>query len=65
MISDIDIWRCAAVMIRNYGDTAGMEAVMRADEYAVRQEPGGQQVWLRIARAIDEMRNVKPGEAKN
>jgi hypothetical protein len=25
---------------------------------------GGQRVWLRIAKAIDELRTVRPGETK-
>lgn len=32
MISDLDIWRCAALMIKHYGDTADIEATARADE---------------------------------
>lgn len=26
MIPDIDIWRCAALMLKRYGDTADIEA---------------------------------------
>jgi hypothetical protein len=28
----IDVWCCAAVMIKRYGDTADIEAAKRADE---------------------------------
>jgi hypothetical protein len=64
MIPDIDIWRCAALMIKRYGDTADIEAAARADEYEAKGERDGQRVWLRITKAIDELRTVKPGEVK-
>jgi len=65
MISDIDIWRCAALMINNYGSEADTEAAAYADEHFAKGELDGQRVWMRIARAIDELRTVKPGEARN
>ena len=65
VIRDIDIWCCAAVMIKRYGDAADIEAARRADEYEALGERDGQRVWLRIAQAIDDLRTVKPGEPKN
>ena len=65
MIPDLDIWRTAAIMIKHYGDTADIEATARADEYLAKGELDGQRVWIRIAKAIDELRTVKPGEARN
>ena len=41
MIPDIDIWRCAATMIKHYGDTADIEAAKRADEYEAKGERDG------------------------
>jgi len=32
MISDIDIWRAALLMLKRYGDDAMLEAAARADE---------------------------------
>lgn len=32
MIPDIDIWRSENVMIKRYGETAALEASMRADD---------------------------------
>jgi hypothetical protein len=40
MIPDIDIWRCAVVMIKHYGDTADIEAAARADEHLAKGEFG-------------------------
>ena len=65
MIPEIDIWRTAALMIEHYGDTADIEAASKADALLAEGELYGQRVWMRIARAIDELRTVKPGEAKN
>ena len=65
MIPDIDIWRCAALVLKHYGDTADIEAAARADEYLAKGELDGQRVWMRIAQAIDELRTVKPGEIRN
>jgi hypothetical protein len=65
MILDLDIWRCAALMIKQHGDTAAIEAAARADEYREKGELDGERVWTRITEAIDELRTVKPGEARN
>ena len=33
MISDLDLWRAAQVMVKRYGDGVATEAAMRADEF--------------------------------
>ena len=65
MIPDIDIWRCAQLMINNHGDEAAMEAATMADEWLAKGNIEAQRVWMRIAKAIDELRTVKLGEARN
>jgi Family of unknown function (DUF6961) len=65
MIPDIDIWRAAALMIKHYGDTADLEAATRADQLLAEGDTEGQRIWMQIAKAIDELRTVKPGEARN
>jgi hypothetical protein len=65
MILDIDIWRCAQLYINNYGDEAATEAAIMADNFLSKGNIEAQRVWLRIAKAIDELRTVKPGEARN
>ena len=64
MIPDIDIWRCASELIKQYGDLADIEAATRADDFEAKGDRDGQRVWLRIAKAIDEMRAAKPGETR-
>jgi hypothetical protein len=65
MIPDIDIWRAAALMIKHYGDTADIEAAAKAGALLAEGDTEGQRIWMQIARAIDELRTVKPGEARN
>ena len=64
MISDIDIWRCAQLMINNYGDEAALEAAATSDEWLAKGNIEAQRVWMRIAKAIDVLRTVRPGETK-
>jgi hypothetical protein len=64
MISEIDIWRTAGIMIKRYGDAADFEACVRADELGGKGDRAGMRVWLRILDAIDRLQNVQPGEPK-
>jgi len=64
LIPDIDIWRSANELIKQYGDLADIEAAARADEFEAKGDRDGQRVWLRIAQAIDELWTVKSGEIK-
>ena len=48
MISDLDIWRSANELIKQFGDTADIEAAARADELLDKGDLEGQRVWLRI-----------------
>ena len=64
VIPDIDIWRCAALMISNDGDTAEVEAASEADAMLAKGDADGRRVWLRIARAIDALTEVQRAETK-
>jgi hypothetical protein len=64
MIPDLDIWRCAQLMINNHGDEAALEASATADEWLAKGNIEAQGVWMPIARAIDELQTVTPGEAR-
>ncbi len=65
MISDLDLWRAANVMIKRYGDGAATEAAMRADEFLDQGILDGQRLWMRIMQAIEELQRERPrdGEA--
>jgi hypothetical protein len=64
MIPDIDIWRCAQLMINNHGDEAALEAAAMADEWLAKGNIKAQRVWMRIATAIDDLSKVAAGEMR-
>ena len=64
MIPDIDIWRCAQLMVNNHGDEADIEAAAKADALLSEGDTEGQRVWLQIAKAIGELSKDQPGETK-
>ncbi len=55
MISDLDIYRSANVLIRDHGEDAAIEAAMRADAMLEKGDLGGVAVWRRILRAVEEL----------
>ena len=52
MISDLDIYRAANLLIRHHGAEAEIQAAKRADLMLERGDHDGQIVWQRIRRAI-------------
>jgi hypothetical protein len=63
MISDLDIWRAANLLIRQHGDLADVEASRRSDLMLDRGDRDGQLVWLRIRRAIAALQARPTGPA--
>ena len=55
MTSDIDIYRAAHLLVKNYGDDAPVHAAVRIDELMERGDLDGRDVWRRILRAVDEL----------
>ncbi len=55
MTSDIDIYRSANELIKQFGDAADIEVAMRADECLAAGDMEGEAVWLRIGKAIEEL----------
>ncbi len=49
MTSDLDIFRSANELIKQFGDAADIEAAMRADELMEAGDMEGDAVWLRRA----------------
>ena len=62
MTSDLDIFRSAHELIEQHGDAADIEAAMRADERLAAGDMEGEAVWLRIVRAVEELRQREPGD---
>ncbi len=54
MTSDLDIYRSANELIKQYGDAADIEAAMRADPCLAAGDMEGEAVWLRIVKAVEE-----------
>ena len=67
MISDLDIYRTANVLVKHYGDDAALEAAQRADIMLEKGAIDGQRVWKRCRVAIKEIQREVPeeGEAVN
>ena len=61
MISDIDIWRAAILLIQRHGADAEIEAAKRADQMLERGDLDGQTVWKQIRRATVELQAPAKG----
>ncbi len=62
MTSDLDIYRAANELIKQFGDAADIEAAMRADELMEAGDMEGEAVWIRIGKAVEELRQREPGD---
>jgi hypothetical protein len=61
LISDLDIYRAASLLILQHDEDAEIFAAQRADEMLDRGEHDGQLVWLRIKRAVAELQAAPSG----
>ena len=61
MVSDLDIWRTAAVVVKEHGEDASTYAAMRADALMEAGDMEGRAVWLRVLAAVRELLNTEPG----
>jgi len=52
MISDLDILRCANLMVRTHGEEAVEFARERIDDMEAKGDPEGRKVWIRITAAV-------------
>ncbi len=65
MTSDLDIYRSANELTKQYGEAADIEAAMRTDECLAAGDMEGEAVWLRIVKAIEELQSQeRPDDAK-
>ena len=60
MMTEIDIWRAAYLMLWWYGETAEEESARRADEFAGDGDPTGEACWRRIIDVIGQLVSTIP-----
>lgn len=60
MTSDLDIYRSAAVLIRQHGENAPLEVARLADTMLEKGDLEGQRVWKRVLAAVKELMNTAP-----
>lgn len=67
MISNLDIFRSASVLIREHGQDAALEAATRADALLDRGDLDGYAVWKRILKAVEVLLADAPeaGQARH
>ncbi len=64
MITSLDIWRSATVLLSRYGDGASLHAANRADEMLDAGNLDGRALWGRIYEAVLELGREVPGEGE-
>ena len=62
MVSELDIWRAANLLIRRHGADAELEAAKRADLMLDRGDDDGRLLWMRIRRAVEALRAPPQGK---
>ncbi len=64
MVSEIDIYRSAKLLVDQHGEDAGLEAAMRADTMFEKGAMAGAATWRRIVKAVEELQRQerRPGE---
>jgi len=60
VISEIEIWRAANLLLKRYGDKAGAEGTARADALAAAGDRDGEAIWRRITHAVAQLANNTP-----
>lgn len=59
MVSDLDIYRSARILVEIHGDTADVHAALKVDEMAEKNDAAGLATWKRILVAVDDPLNVR------
>ena len=56
----LEPYRCANLLIEQYGADGEIHAAMRADELDAEGDDAGRRVWMRILAALDAIRRTAP-----
>ena len=64
-MTGLDAYRCAKLLLGQYGDDAELQAAMRADELEAAGDEAGRRAWMSILAAMDELLRTerRPGES--
>jgi hypothetical protein len=65
MVTDLDIYRVAKLLIDQRGADARWVAAIRSDELLEQGDIEGQKTWIRILKAVRAMTESKSDEAIN
>jgi hypothetical protein len=57
VISELEFWRAANLLLKRYGDKAKGEGKVRADALAAAGDREGAAVWRRITNAVVQLAN--------
>ena len=60
MISDLDIYRAAQMIVKRYGEDAPTLATKRATAMLEAGDLDSYAVWKRILRAVEELQGTEP-----
>ncbi len=55
MATDSEIYRAAGLLVREFGEMAPIGAELKADQMRDRGDRAARSVWLRVARATQEL----------
>jgi hypothetical protein len=56
--ADLDIWRAADLLIKQYGEDAQSAAALLANARRTKGDSTGERVWLRVLMAVRELRRT-------
>ena len=60
-VSELDVFRSAKLLVDQHGTAAPIEAAMHADAMLEKGDLDGQEVWLRIVKAVEVLIETRPG----
>jgi hypothetical protein len=64
LLSDVDVWRSAHLLLKQNGKDAALVAAQRARQCMASGDVDGLRLWKRIAEAMSELLKDKPGEGE-
>jgi hypothetical protein len=64
VVSDVDIWRAANILIKSHAEDAALVAAQRADELLAEGDVEGERVFKMILEVVRELQRKKPQESE-